>query len=56
MFLFKCCQEFHTGIGYEVQREKKTDFCNSLKEINTKDMSAHLPIRKIKKSEYEQVF
>ena len=36
MFLFKCCQEFHTGTGYEIQTEKGTEFCNTLKQIDPK--------------------
>ena len=33
MFLFKCCQEYQSGIGYEVSRNNGKDFKGSVKDI-----------------------
>lgn len=37
MFLFKCCQEFNSGHGYEVKRykdQKPASFVTNLKEYD----------------------
>lgn len=60
MFLFKCCQQFQTGIGYELQRESASEgkeFVTNLKEIDPHDLQKdEYKIIKIKKSEYEEVY
>jgi hypothetical protein len=56
MFLFKCCQQFQSGTGYEIQRGTSTDFHNSVQELSPSDLNSDkLSIRKIKKSQYEEV-
>jgi hypothetical protein len=57
MFLFKCCQEFNTGQGYQLERRgapKDCSFVPSLKTIDREELhDDQYNILKIKKSDYE---
>jgi hypothetical protein len=59
MFLFQCCQEFQTGVGYELEKKngRQKSFVNNLKEIDPKELHHdENRIVKIKKSEYEELY
>jgi len=57
MFLFKCCQEYQSGIGYEISRTTGKDFRGSVKDLSQNELTSdRTSIRKIKKSQYEEVF
>jgi len=60
MFLFKCCQEFNTGQGYQLQRReapKDSSFVTSLKTLDPGQLhDDQFNILKIKKSVYDELF
>lgn len=60
MFLFKCCQEFSTGLGYQLERRstpKDSTFVTSLKTVDSGELfNDEFNILKIKKSEYDELF
>lgn len=60
MFLFKCCQEFSSGQGYQLARRGNradSTFVPSLKTVDATELhSDHFNILKIKKSDYEELF
>lgn len=57
MFLFKCCQEFNTGQGYQLERRTtpaQSTFVTSLKTVDSGELfNDEFNIRKIKKSDYD---
>lgn len=60
MFLFKCCQEFNTGQGYQLQRRstpRDSSFVTSLKTVDAGQLhDDQYNILKIKKSDYDELF
>jgi hypothetical protein len=60
MFFFKCCQEFNTGQGYQLESRNTPNhstFVTSLKTIDTEQLyNDEFNIRKIKKSDYDELF
>ncbi len=60
MFLFKCCQEFNTGQGYQLERRKAPKDCSFVTSLKTVDSEQlhddQYNIIKIKKSDYDELF
>lgn len=56
MFLFKCCQEFQSGVGYQIRRPNALEFTNNLKLIEPRELAAQqVSVLKLKKSEFDEV-
>ncbi len=57
MFLFNCCQEFTTGLGYQLEKRNKVNqisFVTSLKTVNAAELyNDEYNIIKMKKSDYD---
>ena len=60
MFLFNCCQEFTTGLGYQLEKRNKVNqisFVTSLKTVNAAELyNDEYNIIKMKKSDYDQLY